>query len=215
MLSFRRCQETTAKEASVEERRLSLSEAADALDISERTAYRWVKSGKLRAYKPGRDYWIPESAVTEIIEKSLVRPKVTAPPSSPQLSLNHELEEERRASEYRRWADFVNRCEERWKPRIESGNLNPWVIEEFAALLADLGPIISQLGLREKQELDDPEYIHTYGPIMSGVLQRLLELGQDLINASVAQFDASQLEQLRRMRDELKPAHGEAGRRPA
>jgi excisionase family DNA binding protein len=59
----------------MEERHLSLSDAADALSISERTAYRWIKSGKLRAYKPGRDYWIPESALTELVEESEVRPK--------------------------------------------------------------------------------------------------------------------------------------------
>lgn len=77
----------------MEERHLSLSEAADALDISMRTAYRWVKSGKLRAYKPGRDYWIPESAVREIVETSIVRPKVPAP--SPELPLTG-FEDERR-----------------------------------------------------------------------------------------------------------------------
>lgn len=64
----------------MEERYLSLSEAADALDISERTAYRWIDSGKLRAYKPGRDYRIPESAIKEAVEESEVRPK--APPRS-------------------------------------------------------------------------------------------------------------------------------------
>ena len=59
----------------MEERYLSLSEAADALDISERTAYRWIKSGKLRAYKPGRDYRIPEAALKEAVEGSEVHPK--------------------------------------------------------------------------------------------------------------------------------------------
>lgn len=80
----------------MEERHLSLSEAADALDISERTAYRWVKSGKLRAYKPGRDYRIPESAVREVVEESEVRPKASASPSPEQPNFNGLLEEERR-----------------------------------------------------------------------------------------------------------------------
>ncbi len=78
----------------MEERHLSLSEAADTLNISERTAYRWIKSGKLRAYKPGRDYWIPESAIKEVVKESVVRPKGAAPPE--QQSFNHLLEEERR-----------------------------------------------------------------------------------------------------------------------
>jgi putative resolvase len=54
----------------VEERNLSLSEVAQLLGKSERTIRRWVKSGKLKAYKPGRDYLIPESAIRELIERS-------------------------------------------------------------------------------------------------------------------------------------------------
>jgi excisionase family DNA binding protein len=67
------------KEDKVEERHLSLSETTDVLDISERTAYRWIKSGKLRAYKPGRDYRIPESAIRELMERSEAYPKDLSP----------------------------------------------------------------------------------------------------------------------------------------
>jgi excisionase family DNA binding protein len=81
----------------MEERYLSLSEAADALDISERTAYRWINSGKLRAYKPGRDYRIPESAIREAVEESEVRPKADSR-SSLEPSLFNGLEEERRSA---------------------------------------------------------------------------------------------------------------------
>jgi excisionase family DNA binding protein len=88
-----------AKEVRVEERHLSLSEAATALDISERTAYRWIKSGKLRAYKPGRDYWIPESAVKEVVEESKVRPKAESR-SSLEPSFEDALEGERREAIY-------------------------------------------------------------------------------------------------------------------
>jgi excisionase family DNA binding protein len=76
----------------MEERYISLSEAADALDISERTAYRWIKSGKLRAYKPGRDYRIPEWAIKAAIEESEVDPK--AGRSSLEPSLFPGLEDE-------------------------------------------------------------------------------------------------------------------------
>jgi excisionase family DNA binding protein len=83
----------------MEEQYLSLSEAADALGISERTAHRWIKSGKLRSYKPGRDHKIPESAIIEAIEAGEVRPKPKAPPSPEQPSFNGLLEEERRRAE--------------------------------------------------------------------------------------------------------------------
>jgi excisionase family DNA binding protein len=83
----------------MEERYLSLSEAADTLNISERTAYRWIKSGKLRAYKPGRDYWIPESAIREVVEESEVRPKLQAPSSQEKLFNNGVPDKDRRPTD--------------------------------------------------------------------------------------------------------------------
>jgi excisionase family DNA binding protein len=67
------------EEVGMEEQHLSLSEAAHRLDISERTTRRWIKSGKLRAFKPGRDYRIPESAISEVIKRSEAYPKAQAP----------------------------------------------------------------------------------------------------------------------------------------
>jgi excisionase family DNA binding protein len=58
-----------------EEERMTLQEAAVELGLSEVTARRWVKSGKLRAFQPGRRYLIPRSAV-----EGLLRPAV-GPPS--------------------------------------------------------------------------------------------------------------------------------------
>jgi excisionase family DNA binding protein len=84
------------KRGSVEEH-LSLAEAAERMGISERTARRWIKSGKLRAYKPGRDYWIPAGALTELVEESEVHPKA---PASSQPSFNGLLEEERHLSRF-------------------------------------------------------------------------------------------------------------------
>jgi excisionase family DNA binding protein len=46
---------------------LTLREAADALGISEVSARRWVKSGKLKAAQPGRRYLIPRNAVEELL----------------------------------------------------------------------------------------------------------------------------------------------------
>jgi len=51
------------------EERLSLRSAADALGISEVTARRWVKSGKLKAQQPGRKFQIPASAVDELLKE--------------------------------------------------------------------------------------------------------------------------------------------------
>jgi excisionase family DNA binding protein len=50
------------------EEHLTLRDAADALGISEVSARRWVKSGKLRAYQPGKKYLIPASAIEELLQ---------------------------------------------------------------------------------------------------------------------------------------------------
>lgn len=81
----------------MEEQHFSLSEVAIGLRVSERTVRRWIKSGKLRASKPGRDYRIPESAVKALIEEGDVSPKVRAP--SPEPSLFNGLEGGRREAD--------------------------------------------------------------------------------------------------------------------
>jgi excisionase family DNA binding protein len=105
------------KEARVqEEERLSLREAADALGVSEVTARRWVKSGKLKAYQPGRKYLIPRSAIDELLESE--SGKVQAPSSQEKLFNNGILEEERRA----RWEAAVEearRLREGGRARME------------------------------------------------------------------------------------------------
>jgi excisionase family DNA binding protein len=63
----------------MEERRLSLKEAQAELGISERTIHRWIKSGKLKSFKPGRDHQIPESAIRKVLQESEVYPKVQSP----------------------------------------------------------------------------------------------------------------------------------------
>jgi excisionase family DNA binding protein len=50
------------------EEHLTLRDAADALGISEVSARRWVKSGKLRASQPGKKYLIPPSAIEELLQ---------------------------------------------------------------------------------------------------------------------------------------------------
>jgi excisionase family DNA binding protein len=79
----------------VEDQTRSLSEVAGLMGVSERTVRRWIKSGRLKAYKPGRDYRIPETALRRFIEESEISPKVQAP-LSPQPSFNDVLGEEQR-----------------------------------------------------------------------------------------------------------------------
>jgi putative resolvase len=51
----------------VEDQTRSLSEVAGLMGVSERTVRRWIKAGRLKAYKPGRDYRIPETGLRALI----------------------------------------------------------------------------------------------------------------------------------------------------
>lgn len=77
----------------MEGRQLSLSEVAGVMGVSERTVRRWIKSGTLKAYKPGRDYRIPESGLREFIEESEVAPKGLSPSTLPEEAAEAGLEE--------------------------------------------------------------------------------------------------------------------------
>jgi excisionase family DNA binding protein len=73
---------------------LTLREAADALGISEVSARRWVKSGKLKATQPGRRYRIPRNAVEELLS-----PKGVAPSSQEKLFNSDVPDKERRPTD--------------------------------------------------------------------------------------------------------------------
>jgi len=64
--------------AAPEERFLSTEEVAERLQVDEQTVRRWIKSGKLEAVKPGREWRIPPTAFEALLE-SYSSPKVQAP----------------------------------------------------------------------------------------------------------------------------------------
>jgi excisionase family DNA binding protein len=55
------------------ERFLSLEDVAERLQVSDRTVRRWVKDGKLAAYKPGREWRIRPSDLEEFLESRKVQ----------------------------------------------------------------------------------------------------------------------------------------------
>src|ERR687894_2453602 len=129
----------------MEDRQLSLSEVAGLMGVSDRTVRRWIKSGKLRAYKPGRDYRIPETAVREFVEESEVSPKGLAPPSL-QASFNGLLAEERRARYLRSWRAFVWKLVHRWETDP------PETSREIAVVLDTMQALIDEGAFEHPQE---------------------------------------------------------------
>lgn len=54
---------------------LSPQEAADRLGVSVYTVRRWIKDGKLRAFRPGKEYRLREPDLEEFLRAREVRPK--------------------------------------------------------------------------------------------------------------------------------------------
>ena len=111
----------------MEDQTRSLSEVAGLMGVSERTVRRWIKAGRIKAYKPGRDYRIPETGLRAFIEESEISPKDQAPPSL-EPTFNDVLVEDRRFAELNRWIDYAELRAEAWEEQAE---------REQSPLLAD------------------------------------------------------------------------------
>jgi excisionase family DNA binding protein len=68
---------------------------AEELGVDVQTVRRWIQSGKLRAFKPGKEYRVQQADLEEFLAAREVRPKEVTSPS--QRSLSNRLEEKRRA----------------------------------------------------------------------------------------------------------------------
>ncbi len=102
----------------MEDQTRSLSEVAGLMGVSERTVRRWIKAGRLKAYKPGRDYRIPETGLRAFIEESEISPKEPAPPSL-EPTFNDVLAEDRRFAELNQWIGYAELRAEAWEEQAE------------------------------------------------------------------------------------------------
>ncbi len=59
---------------------MALQEVAEALGVDVQTVRRWIHDGKLRAFKPGKEYRVREADLEEFLQAREVRPKDVAPP---------------------------------------------------------------------------------------------------------------------------------------
>ena len=53
----------------------TVEEVAERLQVSDQTVRRWVKSGKLKAYKPGREWRVKPSDLETFLESRTVQPE--------------------------------------------------------------------------------------------------------------------------------------------
>jgi len=94
----------------------TIEEVADRLQVSDQTIRRWIKSGRLPAYKPGREWRIAADDLERFLE-ARSSPKATAPPSLA-------LEEEWRSTELGRLLAYARGRAQAWETQAaEEQNL--------------------------------------------------------------------------------------------
>jgi len=95
---------------------------ADELGVDVQTVRRWIHSGKLKAFKPGKEYRVRDADLEEFLVAREVRPK--APRRSPfEPTFNDALGEERHLGYLRAWRAFVYKLLQRWEqdpPKTEA-----------------------------------------------------------------------------------------------
>jgi excisionase family DNA binding protein len=113
---------------------VKLPEVARRLDVSEKTARRMVKSGKLPAVFIGGAYRVSEEDLAVYLESARVDPGKA--PASSQPSFNGLLEEEGRLRYLRGWRAYIYGLARRWeeKPPGSSGEIEP-PLEALAVLI--------------------------------------------------------------------------------
>ena len=140
---------------------------ADELGVDVQTVRRWIQSGKLRAFKPGKEYRVREADLEEFLAAREVRPKGLAPsPLEP--SLLNGLEEDRRLRYLRPWRAFVYGLARRWEKEP------PKTSREIAPLYEALTAVVEQ-GVFDPPEQVGPSEAHELMLLTAG-FQRLNEI---------------------------------------
>jgi excisionase family DNA binding protein len=144
---------------------------ADELGVDVQTVRRWIHTGKLRAFKPGKEYRVREADLEEFLAAREVRPKGSAPsPLEP--SLLNGLEEDRRLRYLRPWRAFVHGLAGRWEKQP------PKTAREIAPLYEALAAVVEQ-GVFEPSERVGPSEAHELMLLTLG-FQRLNEIANNV-----------------------------------
>jgi excisionase family DNA binding protein len=135
---------------------LKIPEIARRLDISEKTARRYIKAGALPSTFIGGAYRVTEEDLEQFFHRAEVRPeipKVTAPPSPEQPPLNG-LEDERRTSIL---ADAVIAAADTWLAAVSNPDINIHKRFGLRDAAIELFDRINERIIRGKLKTLDPE----------------------------------------------------------
>jgi len=131
---------------------LKIPEVARRLDVSEKTARRYVKAGTLPSTFIGGAYRVTEEGLEEFVHRAEVKPEASPGKaqrrSSPEPSLFNGFEGERRLRYLRAWRAFVYRTADRWEEQ-------PPTSREVATLFDTMTALVEQ-GVFDDSDVSDP-----------------------------------------------------------
>jgi excisionase family DNA binding protein len=119
---------------------LKIPELARRLDVSEKTARRYVKAGTLPSTFIGGAYRVTEEDLEEFLHRAEVKPEAAHPKEESRSSLEpplfNGLEDERRLRYLRGWRVFIHRLARRWEeePPKTSVEISP-LFDSMTALV--------------------------------------------------------------------------------
>jgi excisionase family DNA binding protein len=176
---------------------LSLQEAADRLGVSVYTVRRWIKDGKLRAFKPGKEYRVREPDFEEFLRTREVRPK--APRRSPsEPSFNDVLEEQRRLS---RVSEAIIAVAAKWGEAMSNPDMDDTKRSRLIEAALDLSGVLA-----ERVEEEDWEAIPNQERLE--IVTSMEKLGeaakQGLRHAEESKEAREQEEQVNQRREQMR-----------
>ena len=172
------------------------------------TVRRWIQSGRLRAFKPGKEYRVREADLEEFLAAREVRPKAAASPEQ-QLSLNGLLEE-RRLHYLKPWAGYVTTLATNVEGEIEQGNVTDlnWA-QEFNRDVLTLTFLYERI-LPPHDEQTEEERLELLK--LSGAIDRLNEVADKMDRAMApiiaGMHDEMYAKERERRKAALKLIHG-------
>jgi excisionase family DNA binding protein len=107
---------------------------ADELGVDVQTVRRWIQSGRLRAFKPGKEYRVREGDLEEFLAAREVRPKAQAEWQRPSLDEVRDT--------FAPHADGLNHYCARWEEKLPNLQGTREEVADFALGLQDFRAII-------------------------------------------------------------------------
>jgi excisionase family DNA binding protein len=146
------------------------------LDVSEKTARRYVKSGEIPSAFFGGAYRVAAEDLEKFLEGAKVVPgKATAPPS--QRSLFNGLEEEQRLLDYRKCREALDHFCDYWEQALDNDRLDRRACDEFKTGAKLTSALLMEVLRAESVELrvqrgEDAQHIDKSEPWPSDLMEK-------------------------------------------